>query len=160
MIAVRVETPLQEAVAALLRQSDAVAAALYPGAYRRAIDPGGLAVPSAHVLVARVDGIAAGCCALFEQGEATAELKRMIVDDAFRRRGIGEALLRAAEAEALRLGIATLRLEVGTRNEAAHAMYLRAGFTPRGPFGTYAASPISRFLEKPLSSRSPRPAPG
>ena len=160
MIAVAVETPLQEAVAALLRQSDAVAAALYPGAPRRAIDPQTLAVPGTHVLVARVDGIAAGCCALFEQGEAAAELKRMIVDDAFRRRGIGEALLRAAETQALRLGIAVLRLEVGTRNEAAHAMYVRAGFTPRGPFGAYAASPISRFLEKPISSRSLPPAPG
>ena len=65
-----------------------------------------------------------------------------------------------AQAEAMRLGIATLRLEVGIHNEAAHAMYLRAGFTPRGPFGAYAASPISRFLEKPLSSRSRLPAPG
>lgn len=160
MIAVRVETPLQEDVAALLRQSDAVAAALYPGAFRRAIDPQALAVPRTHVLVARVDGAASGCCILFEQDDATAELKRMIVGDAFRRRGIGAALLEAAEAEAMRLGIATLRLEVGTRNEAAHAMYVRAGFAPRRPFGTYAASPISRFLEKPLSSRSPRLAPG
>jgi putative acetyltransferase len=160
LIAVRVETPLQEPVAALLRQSDAVAAALYPGEPRRAIDPGALAVPGTHLLVARLDGLVAGCCALFEQADATAELKRMIVDDAFRRRGVGEALLRAAEAEALRLGIAVLRLEVGTRNEAAHAMYVRAGFTPRGAFGAYAASPISRFLEKRLSSRSPPPAPG
>jgi putative acetyltransferase len=160
VIAVAVETPLQEAVAALLRQSDAVAAALYPGAFRRTIDPHSLAVAGSHVLVARMDGVAAGCCALFEQGAATAELKRMIVDEGCRRRGVGEALLRAAEAAALRLGVATLRLEVGIRNEAAHAMYLRAGFTPRGPFGTYAASPISRFLEKPISSRSLPPAPG
>ena len=160
MIAVRVETPLQEAVAALLRQSDAVAAALYPDAPRRAIDPRTLAVPGTHLLVARMDGIVAGCCALFEQGEASAELKRMIVDARCRGQGIGVELLRAAEVEAARRGITTLRLEVGIHNEAAHAMYVRAGFAPRGPFGSHAASPISRFLEKPLSSRSPLPAPG
>ena len=73
---------------------------------------------------------------------------------------MGEALLRAAMACAERQGAELIVLEVGIRNEAAHAMYLRAGFTPRGPFGAYAASPISRFLEKPLSSRSPPPAPG
>jgi putative acetyltransferase len=154
VIAVAVETPRQEAVAALLRHADAVAAMLYPGAFRRPIDPGALAVPGTHLLVARVDGIAAGCCALFEQGEGRAELKRMIVLEDFRRQGIGETLLRAAEAEARRLGIATLRLEVGIRNEAAHGMYRRAGFAPCEPFPPHVASPISRFLEKPLAART------
>ena len=45
---------------------------------------------------------------------------------------------------------ALLRLEVGIRNKAAEALYRRAGFTDRAPFGGYRASPISRFLEKPL----------
>lgn len=38
------------------------------------------------------------------------------------------------------------------------AMYTRAGFAPRGPFPPNEAGPISRFLEKPVSSRSPPPA--
>ena len=65
---------------------------------------------------------------------------------------------RRAEREAARLGIGTLLLEVGTRNEEAHAMYRRAGFLPRGAFAPYDATPISRFLEKRLSSPSPPPA--
>jgi putative acetyltransferase len=157
VIAVAVEPPRQDAVAALLRHADAVAAMLYPGAFRRPIDPGTLAVPGTHLLVARVDGVAAGCCALLEQDEGCAELKRMIVPEDFRRQGIGEALLRATEAEARRLGIATLRLEVGIRNEAAHAMYRRAGFMPCEPFPPHVASPISRFLAKRLAARTAMP---
>ena len=154
----RVETPLQEEIAILLRQSDAVAAALYPGSFRRAIDPAALAAPGIRLLVARIDGRAAGCCALFDRGDGTAEVKRMIVGDAFRRRGVGTALIAGAEREAIRLGIGTLLLEVGTRNEEAHAMYRRAGFLPRGAFAPYDATPISRFLEKRLSSPSLPPA--
>ena len=72
MITVAVETPHQAAVAALLRQSDAVAAALYPGAFRRAIDPASLDRPGTTLLVARQAGRAAGCCALFDHGESEA----------------------------------------------------------------------------------------
>ena len=151
MITVAVETPRQEEVAALLRHSDAVAAALYPGAFRRAIDPASLDRPGISLLVARHDGRAAGCCALIDREDGSAELKRMIVAEAHRRQGVGEALLRGAEALAIGRGIALLLLEVGIRNEAAHAMYRRAGFTPRGPFAPYAATPISRFLEKRLT---------
>ncbi len=161
MISVAVEPPHQEAVAALLRQSDAVAAALYPGEFRRAIDPASLDRPDTTLLVARQSGCAAGCCALFDRGDGSAELKRMIVAEEYRRQGVGEALLRGAEAEAARRGIASLLLEVGIRNEAAFTMYRRAGFLPRGAFPPYEATAISRFLEKRLvpdiSSRSPPP---
>lgn len=161
MIAVAVETPRQAEVAALLAESDAVAAALYPGAFRRAIDPAALDRPDVALFVARRDGVAAGCCALFDRGDGSAELKRMIVGAAHRRQGVGEALLQAAEADAQRRSMMLLLLEVGIRNEAAFALYVRAGFTPRGPFPPYQADAISRFLEKPVaapvSSRSRPP---
>ncbi len=51
----------------------------------------------------------------------------------------------------MRRGIGLLLLEVGIRNDAAFAMYRRAGFAPRGAFAPYQPSPISRFLEKTLS---------
>lgn len=158
MIEVRAETPLQAEVAALLRQSDAVAAALYPGAWRRPIDPASLAQAEATLFVARLDGRAIGCCVLFDRGDGTGEIKRMIVTEAARGSGVGKALLAAAEDEAAARGMTALLLEVGTRNEAAHAMYLRAGFLPRGPFAPYAPSPISRFLAKPLNPPTPRSA--
>jgi len=52
-----------------------------------------LANPGTHVLVARNGTVAAGCCALFTWGDGTAELKRMIVDEAARGQGVGAALL-------------------------------------------------------------------
>ena len=77
---------------------------------------------------------------------------------------VGEVELGDVErdAEAARRGVQLLLLEVGVRNTAAYALYLRGGFTPRDPFSPYEATPTSRFLEKRLApavnSHSPRPA--
>jgi putative acetyltransferase len=54
MMKVAVESSHQSEIAALLRQSDAVAAALYPGAFRRAITPASLDAPVAALLAARL----------------------------------------------------------------------------------------------------------
>ena len=144
------ESPLQPEIASLLRQSDALAAELYPGEYRRAIVPETLSAPGITVFVARIEGLAAGCCVLLDGGDGTAELKRMIVAAHFRRRGVGALLLDAAEAAASARGIDAIRLEVGVRNGDGYALYRRAGYVERGPFGAYEPSPISRFLEKKL----------
>jgi len=153
-LVVKVEDPRQdEGIAALLRQSDTVAARLYPDEYRRPITPDVLAKPDTCVLVARrvADRAVIGCCALFKRGDGTAELKRMIVDEGVRGQGVGAALLRTAEAEAAgRLGARTVLLEVGVRNTEAQALYRRAGYKPRGPFPPYQSSPISLFLERHL----------
>jgi putative acetyltransferase len=152
-VTVRVETPRQEAVAALLRHSDAVAARLYPNEHRRALNPDTLDAPGVSVLVARTqDGAAAGCCALFDLGGGAGELKRMIVDPAFRQRGVGRALLAAVEATALSQGMAVIRMESGIRNTDGEALYRRAGYREHGPFGAYQASPVSRFFEKVLGA--------
>jgi putative acetyltransferase len=146
-VLVEVESPLQPEVAALLNQSDAVAAQLYPGAYRRPITPDVLANPDTHVLVARHAGAAVGLCVVFERGDGTVEVKRMIVDQGIRGRGVGAALLRNAHAQARRLGAHTARLEVGVRNTEAQALYRRAGYRPCEPFSPYEKSPISLFME-------------
>jgi putative acetyltransferase len=78
----------------------------------------------------------------------------MIVDEAHRGSGAGAALLAALEAEATRRGIHRLLLEVGIRNEAAYALYCRAGFTPCAAFAPYSADPISRFLAKQVSAKA------
>ena len=149
-VTVAVETPRQPEVAALLGLSDAIAAALYPGEPRRALNPETLDAPGIHLLVARLGGVAAGCCALFEGQDGSAELKRMVVDPSHQRHGVGRALLAGAESLARGLGATRLRLEVGIRNMAGEALYRQAGFRDCPPFGGYRASPISRFLEKAL----------
>lgn len=151
---VAVESPHQEEIAALLRQSDAVAAKLYPGAFRRAITPASLDAPGITLFVARLAGRAIGCCAMFDRGDGSAEIKRMIVDEAYRGSGAGASLLVSMEAEAARRGIRTVLLEVGIRNEAAYALYCRAGFTPCAAFAPYKPDPISRFLAKQVSAKA------
>ncbi|HVZ10784.1 GNAT family N-acetyltransferase [Rhodopila sp.] len=145
---VRAESPLQDEVATLLRQSDLVAPRLYPGEYRRPITPESLAKPDTHLLVARIVGKAVGLCAVFERGAGEVELKRMIVDVEARGQGVGMALMRAVEAKAQRLGADVILLEVGVRNTEARSLYRRAGFTDREPFSPYQPSPISLFMEK------------
>ena len=52
----------------------------------------------------------------------------LYVDEAQRGRGIGTALLEAAEAACGELGVGALHLEVDDTNPRAHAHYLRFGF--------------------------------
>ena len=78
------------------------------------------------------------------------ELKRMVVEPAHRGRGVGQALLRAAEGLARGRGLAVMRLEVGIHNAAGEALYRREGYRDGPPFGGYRAMPISRFLAKSL----------
>ncbi len=145
---IRVESPLQDEVAALVSQSDLVAARLYPGEYRRPITPESLAKPDTHLLVARLADRAVGLCAVFERGAGEVELKRMIVDAEVRGHGVGAALVRSVEAEARRLGASLVLLEVGIRNTEAQSLYRGAGFISRAPFPPYQSSPISLFMEK------------
>lgn len=61
-----------------------------------------------------------------------AEIIGIGVDLAWRRMGIGGALLADAMARALALGANAIFLEVGEDNPAAVALYQRAGFVPVG----------------------------
>ncbi|EJJ26515.1 GNAT family N-acetyltransferase [Rhizobium sp. CF142] len=155
-ISVTIESPLQSEVSSLLLQSDAVAAKLYPGEYRRRIDAGFLAKPGTYVLVARLAERAAGMCVLFDRGDFSTELKRMIVDAKSRGYGVGRALLQGAEMQAMKLGALTMLLEVGTRNTEAQQLYRRGGYQSCDPFPPYAGSPISLFMMRHLAASTPR----
>ena len=52
--------------------------------------------------------------------------------------------------EARREGLCVLRLETGALQPEAIGLYRSAGFVARGPFGDYADSAISVFMEKAL----------
>lgn len=74
----------------------------------------------------------------------------MIVDAGMRGAGIGMALLRRAEAQALGLGAQAMLLEVGTRNAEAQKLYRRGGYEPCEPFSPYTVTPISLFMKRLL----------
>jgi putative acetyltransferase len=150
MLHVAIEDPHQPDVEALLAESDAYSAALYPEEGRHAVDAGFLADERVRFFVARVGGSAKGCGALVLHGADWGEIKRLIVVRAARGRGVGRALLGAIEAAAAQAGVGCIRLETGPHSEAALGLYAQAGYRVRGPFGKYAASPHSVFMEKRL----------
>ena len=102
--------------------------------------------------LAFADGVPAGVINCFE-GVSTFKARPLLnihdiaVSPRFQRRGIGRALLQAADAEARARGCCKLTLEVLTGNAGAIAAYAQAGFEP------YVLDPImgqAVFLEKPL----------
>ena len=102
-------------------------------------------------LVARSAGRAVGCGALLIGREGEAEIKRMFVVPHLRGRQLGRQILAALESQALAEGVRIVRLETGVRQPTALALYRGHGYVERGPFGSYAADPLSTFFEKRLS---------
>ena len=147
-ISVSIELPEQPAIATLLNLSDAVAARLYPGAFRQPLNPATLSRPDITLFVARnTEGQALGCAALLDLGDDTAELKRMIVGPEHAGQGVGRQLVAAILQSARARGYRSVLLEVGIRNVEARRLYESAGFRYRGPFGRYEPTPIATFME-------------
>ena len=73
-----------------------------------------------------------------------AEILTLAVVPAFRRQGIGRALVEAAAAEAARRGAAALYLEVAEDNPDAIALYESTGFEAAGLRRAYYARPNAR----------------
>ena len=150
MIAVERESPRQDDVIALIRQSDALMQSLYPAESNHLVDIEQLAQPRVHVFVAREDGKALGCGA-FVLGEAgEAEMKRVFVAPAARGKGVARALMEALEREAAKRGVTLMQLETGIKQPEAIALYRKLGYAERGPFGAYQPDPLSLFMEKRL----------
>lgn len=151
---INTETPDQPDVRAMLARLDAYHAALYPAESNHLLGVDALLRDEALFLVARdVDGSAVGCAALVNRhadGEHYGEVKRMFVDEARRGLGTGRELLEHLTMFARMAGIGMLRLETGIHQAAALALYERAGFVRRAPFGDYRDDPLSVFMEKRL----------
>lgn len=151
-IIVAMEPPDQPAIATLLALSGAVAARLYPGAFRQPLNPATLSRPSVTLFVARdTKGRVLGCAALLDLGDGTAELKRMIVDPDHAGQGVGRHLVTAILQSARQRAFHAVLLEVGIRNVEARRLYESAGFRNRDPFGRYEQSPIATFMECTLA---------
>jgi ribosomal protein S18 acetylase RimI-like enzyme len=101
-----------------------------PRGFRRFI-----ASPAAAMIVAVHGGVLAGyALVLFRANTGIARLYSIAVAPEAGRRGIGAALLAAAEAAAIARGRAVLRLEVHEKNAAAIARYRKSGY---GMFGRH-----------------------
>jgi putative acetyltransferase len=154
---IALERPDTPEVIALIDALDAFQKPLYPAQSHHGIDLEALSAPGVVFAVARDElGRACGCAAVVLM-PGYAEVKRMYVPPAMRGRGLGAALLRFLEEQALANDCELLRLETGIRQPEALRLYARAGFVERDPFGAYLADPNSVFMEKALCAVTPAP---
>jgi putative acetyltransferase len=101
--------------------------------------------------VARWERRTIGCGALVLARDGSAEIKRMFVLPQARGRGVGRRILRQLEDAARAEGVTVIRLETGIHQPEAIGLYRASGFVDIGPFGSYVADPLSRFMEKRLA---------
>lgn len=137
--------------AALLAELDADLAERYGGGEPvdalspQFLPPGGL------FAVAYIDGEPLACGGYRRLNVATAELKRMYVRRAGRRRGLARFVLAALEDAAAAAGYRHLWLETGLSQPEAIRLYESAGYTPVASFGQFAGGEQQRCFGKALS---------
>ena len=100
--------------------------------------PGDYDSPRGALLLARAEGVVAGCCALRPMDSSdypnAAEMKRLYVRKAFRGFGLGRLLSEAILDEARRAGYSCVLLDTLDGMEAARALYEDLGFVEIPPY--------------------------
>ena len=114
--------------------------------------------PESVVLTARVRGQAEGF-AIMRYADETAHLNLLAVTPAYRRRGIGRALIGWLEETAVTAGTFKISLELRTGNLAARAFYAALGYQEGAEvFGYYQG--VESALRMTRDLRTPHGTPG
>lgn len=138
---------------AMIGESEAELAAIYPPAVRYAFSPEQLLDAGVVFLTAHLDGRVVGCGGMAPcpaSGGSYGELKRIFVTRAARGRRIAALIVGRLEEEARARGLPLMRLETGAASPEAIRAYERLGYRRRGPFGDYVENGSSVFMEKAL----------
>jgi len=148
-IDIRLTSPREAGALALVEELDAYLTGLYPpdANYLFSIDE--LCQSNVSFYAAYVNGEAVACGAVVAYSDYV-EIKRVFVRPDRRGRGLAQAIISRLETRTLELGYDSLRLETGTAQPDAIALYERCGFLRRAPFGDYPDIPLSVFMEKRL----------
>jgi len=88
--------------------------------------------------------------------ETAAEIEGLVVDEKYRRQGIGSALIGACMEWAANAGASSIRLEMRASNAAVLALYHRHGFSAVGRRRAYYSAPVEDavLLQAPLGSQN------
>ena len=151
-VTIDVESPDQPDVIALIGALDAYQDSLYPPESRHALDLPSLKRPNVLFAVARDGGGQAIGCGAIVIGAEFGEIKRLYVHPRGRGQGVARKLLALLESRAMAANCTVFKLETGPYQAEALALYARAGYERRGPFGDYANDPLSVFMQKHIGS--------
>lgn len=140
------------AALAMIGESEAELAGLYPPDVRYAFSPQELTDAGVHFLVAYRDGAPIGCggYATLAGPPRYGELKRIFVTKAARGQRLAERIVAGLEDAARTDGLPCIRLETGLASPEAIRLYERLGYAHIGPFGSYEENGSSVFMEKQL----------
>ena len=143
------------AVAQLVAKSDEYLSSLYPPQSNHAENLDVLAGENSAFFVGYLgaDLVACGAVKVAEDGGVYGEVKRVFVAEGHRGKNLATAIMEHLEDYLRHSGIDIVRLEAGPRPPAALNFYRKLGYRERGPFGGYAADPLSVFMEKTLLRR-------
>jgi ribosomal protein S18 acetylase RimI-like enzyme len=105
--------------------------------------------PRGVLLLAEIEGIAAGCAAVRPLDDGVCELKRVYVRPDFRGTGLGRRLTESALQSARDLGYERIRLDTLPQMQAAQRLYEDLGFHD---IPAYYGKPMAgqRFMEAAL----------
>jgi putative acetyltransferase len=145
-----IERPDSDVAQVLISELDADLLTRYPGQWIHGLHEEDIIDPDFIFVVGRLDGEAVACGALRRLDSDVAEVKRMFVKAMFRRKGLSRQLLHFLESAARTRGYRLLKLETGTKQPEANALYILAGYKKIPCFGEYVGNPFSLCFEKRL----------
>ena len=129
--------------------------ARYGGRDEAAVDPAEFRPPQGLFLAAEVAGEPVGSGAWRAMGAGIAEIKRVYVVPAFRRRGLAQLIVDVLERSAAQAGHRSVVLNTGGRQPEALGLYAQLGYGPVAGYGVYACAPDAVFLGKDLAAVAP-----
>jgi GNAT superfamily N-acetyltransferase len=106
--------------------------------------------PDIEFILLTLDDAPVGCVGLQPISPGLGELKRMYVEPTSRGWGLSRLLLTEVESHARTRGLTTLRLETGTAQHEAIALYTHHGYTPTPPYPPFEHEPASLCFAKRL----------
>ena len=143
--------------AALVEEVQQEYVARYGGPDETPLEPGYFEAPQGAFFVGYLDGapVATGAWrrrrdVVVDGVDDTAEVKRMYVAPAARRRGLARAMLAHLEATARAAGAGAMVLETGLAQPEAIALYTSSGYLPIPGFGFYKDAPLARCFARRL----------
>ncbi|MYM25052.1 GNAT family N-acetyltransferase [Duganella sp. FT135W] len=148
-IQVATEDPSAADSVALMAELSTALEAITGDGGMSSFDVGDVFGPMACFVVARDNnGIAVGCGALRPLEPGVAEIKRMYARHGTS--GVGSAVLRYLEEEAVAMGYQALWLETRLVNRRAVDFYEARGYSRIANYGKYIGNPLAVCFEKQL----------